>query len=95
MAHEPPAVSSTVGPWLILERLDSSSFGVVFLAPRAGHAMPTEDGNRDSSAPESEERRHLRPTLPAWFTWASASMVGGLVVALVLVLVLRVAPAAP
>lgn len=28
---------STVGPWLILERLDSGSFGVVFRAQRAGH----------------------------------------------------------
>jgi len=28
---------STVGPWLILERFDSGSFGVVFRAQRAGH----------------------------------------------------------
>ena len=28
---------STVGPWLILDRFDSGSFGVVFRAQRAGH----------------------------------------------------------
>jgi eukaryotic-like serine/threonine-protein kinase len=35
--EDAPAVGSTVGPWLILERLASGSFGVVFLARRAGH----------------------------------------------------------
>ena len=33
----PPVHGSIVGPWLILERLDSGSFGVVFQACRAGH----------------------------------------------------------
>jgi serine/threonine protein kinase len=28
---------STVGPWLLLQRIDSGSYGVVFLARRAGH----------------------------------------------------------
>jgi serine/threonine protein kinase len=31
------AHGSTVGPWLILERLDSGSYGVVFRVQRAGH----------------------------------------------------------
>ncbi|KFE70188.1 serine/threonine protein kinase [Hyalangium minutum] len=35
MAREVPAVGSTVGSWLILERMDSGSFGVVFLARRS------------------------------------------------------------
>jgi hypothetical protein len=35
---EPELVlGSTVGPWLILERLDSGSFGIVYRARRAGH----------------------------------------------------------
>jgi serine/threonine protein kinase len=38
-AFDPHAslVGSTVGPWLILERLDSGSFGIVYRARRAGH----------------------------------------------------------
>ncbi len=32
-----PAVGSTVGPWLLLQRIDFGSYGVVFLAQRAGH----------------------------------------------------------
>jgi len=32
-----PDVGSTVGPWLILECLDSGSFGIVYRAQRAGH----------------------------------------------------------
>jgi serine/threonine protein kinase len=32
-----PAPGSTVGPWLLLQRVDSGSYGVVFLARRAGH----------------------------------------------------------
>jgi eukaryotic-like serine/threonine-protein kinase len=36
MREDLPALGSTVGPWLILERLDSGSFGVVFRARRAG-----------------------------------------------------------
>src|SRR3954470_19797036 len=38
-AFDPDAslVGSTVGPWLILERLDSGSFGIVYRARRAGH----------------------------------------------------------
>jgi serine/threonine protein kinase len=32
-----PVPGSTVGPWLILERLDLGTFGVVFRAQRAGH----------------------------------------------------------
>jgi len=32
-----PQPGTTVGPWLILERMDSGSFGVVFRARRAGH----------------------------------------------------------
>lgn len=35
MTREVPAIGSTVGSWLILERMDSGSFGVVFLARRA------------------------------------------------------------
>src|SRR5262245_58406659 len=31
-------LGATVGPWLILERLDAGHFGVVFRARRAGHA---------------------------------------------------------
>ncbi|HYH98361.1 MAG TPA: hypothetical protein VD972_20580, partial [Hyalangium sp.] len=45
MSHDGVTVSgpqvlargSLVGPWLILERLDSGSYGVVFRAQRAGH----------------------------------------------------------
>src|SRR4051812_9948918 len=37
MREDQPALGSTVGPWLILERLGSGSFGVVFRARRAGH----------------------------------------------------------
>jgi serine/threonine protein kinase len=38
-AFDPHAslVGSTVGPWLILERLDSGSFGIVYRARRASH----------------------------------------------------------
>ena len=38
-AFDPHAslVGSTVGPWLILERLDSGSFGIVYRARRADH----------------------------------------------------------
>jgi len=38
-AFDPHAslVGSTVGPWLILARLDSGTFGIVFRARRAGH----------------------------------------------------------
>jgi hypothetical protein len=32
-----PVHGSTVGPWLILERMDSGSFGIVYKARRAGH----------------------------------------------------------
>jgi serine/threonine protein kinase len=32
-----PAPGSTVGPWLLLQRVDSGSYGMVFLAQRAGH----------------------------------------------------------
>lgn len=35
MAREVPAIGSTVGSWLILERVNAGSFGVVFLARRA------------------------------------------------------------
>jgi eukaryotic-like serine/threonine-protein kinase len=35
MHEDPPSIGSTVGPWLLLERLDSGSFGVVFRARRA------------------------------------------------------------
>jgi serine/threonine protein kinase len=37
MHDDLPPIGSTVGPWLILERLDSGSFGVVYRARRAGH----------------------------------------------------------
>ncbi|HVG59382.1 MAG TPA: serine/threonine-protein kinase [Hyalangium sp.] len=37
MHEDLPPLGSTVGPWLILERLDSGSFGVVYRARRAGH----------------------------------------------------------
>jgi serine/threonine protein kinase len=37
MHDDLPSHGSTVGPWLILERLDSGSFGVVYRARRAGH----------------------------------------------------------
>ncbi|HVG60652.1 MAG TPA: serine/threonine-protein kinase [Hyalangium sp.] len=37
MHEDLPPLGSTVGSWLILERLDSGSFGVVFRARRAGH----------------------------------------------------------
>jgi hypothetical protein len=37
MHEDQPSLGSTVGPWLILERLDSGSFGVVFRARSAGH----------------------------------------------------------
>ncbi len=32
-----PVPGSTVGPWLLLQRVDSGSYGMVFLAQRAGH----------------------------------------------------------
>jgi hypothetical protein len=32
-----PPPGSTVGPWLIRERLDSGSFGIVYRARRADH----------------------------------------------------------
>ncbi|HYI01541.1 serine/threonine-protein kinase [Hyalangium sp.] len=32
-----PALGTTVGPWLILQRVDSGSYGVVYRAQRAGH----------------------------------------------------------
>jgi len=35
MHEDLPSLGSTVGPWLILDRLDSGSFGVVFRARRA------------------------------------------------------------
>jgi hypothetical protein len=37
MHEDLPPLGSTVGPWLIVERLDSGSFGVVYRARRAGH----------------------------------------------------------
>lgn len=37
MLEDLPPLGSTVGPWLLLERLDSGSFGVVYRARRAGH----------------------------------------------------------
>jgi eukaryotic-like serine/threonine-protein kinase len=37
MHEDLPSLDSAVGPWLILERLDSGSFGVVYRARRAGH----------------------------------------------------------
>ncbi len=35
MHEDLPPLGSTVGPWLILKRLDSGSYGVVFRARRA------------------------------------------------------------
>jgi serine/threonine protein kinase len=37
MIQEAPAVGSTVGPWLLLERWGSGSFGIIYKAQRAGH----------------------------------------------------------
>jgi serine/threonine protein kinase len=37
MNQDMPPLGSTVGPWLILSRLDSGAFGVVYRAQRAGH----------------------------------------------------------
>jgi serine/threonine protein kinase len=37
MHDDLPPLGSTVGPWRILTRLDSGSFGVVYRAQRAGH----------------------------------------------------------
>ncbi|HVG57662.1 MAG TPA: serine/threonine-protein kinase [Hyalangium sp.] len=37
MTLEAPAVGSTVGPWLILERWGSGSFGIIYKARRVGH----------------------------------------------------------
>ncbi|HYH96185.1 serine/threonine-protein kinase, partial [Hyalangium sp.] len=37
MLNDTPLLGTTVGPWLLLDRLDSGSFGVVFRARRAGH----------------------------------------------------------
>ncbi len=37
MNQDLPPLGSTVGPWHILTRLDSGSFGVVYRAQRAGH----------------------------------------------------------
>jgi serine/threonine protein kinase len=37
MLYDMPQPGTTVGPWLILDRMGSGSFGVVFRARRAGH----------------------------------------------------------
>ncbi|HYI02176.1 serine/threonine protein kinase [Hyalangium sp.] len=69
-----PVPGSTVGPWLILERLDSGTFGVVFRAQRAGHpeappvALKMARNPQDPRFPREAEllRRCLHPSIPGY-----------------------------
>ncbi|HYI02187.1 serine/threonine protein kinase [Hyalangium sp.] len=69
-----PVPGSTVGPWLILKRLDSGTFGVVFRAQRAGHpeapsvALKMARNPQDPRFPREAEllRRCLHPSTPGY-----------------------------
>ncbi|HYI00494.1 serine/threonine-protein kinase [Hyalangium sp.] len=69
-----PVHGFTVGPWLILERLDSGTFGVVFRAQRAGHpealpvALKMARNPQDPRFPREAEllQRCLHPCIPGY-----------------------------
>ena len=87
MAHELPDVGSTSAmPTEEGDRYSSESQSDDF--SDTGPAA-----SRSSSTSTKERFQRPRPALVSWFTWASASMVGGLVMAFVLVPVLRPDPA--
>ncbi|HYI02264.1 MAG TPA: serine/threonine protein kinase, partial [Hyalangium sp.] len=74
MFDDAPVPGSTVGPWLILERLDSGTFGVVFQARRAGHpeaplvALKMARRPLDPRFPREAEllQRCLAPSIPGY-----------------------------
>ncbi|HYH99173.1 serine/threonine-protein kinase [Hyalangium sp.] len=69
-----PVPGTPVGPWLILERLDSGTFGVVFRAQRAGHpeappvALKLARNPQDPRFPREAEllRRCEHPCIPGY-----------------------------
>lgn len=78
-----PTVGSTVGPWLLLRRIDSGSFGVVFLARRADDpsappvavkvAKQPEDARFEREAQVLQRVQH--PSVPRFYelgSWISS-----------------------